>query len=381
MRIRILQLALILSVAASPTAFAKSKVNCDKGDSINRELAKLKKAGPNEITVTGTCTQRVLVEGFDDLSLLAASGAILNDPADGSMAPVVEVHASRRVLIDGFTINSTNPVSPVLFTGSLNCQVTNLVVNGGNGIRLQRSSYVSILDSQIRNVSIGVLVGNASTGDVRGSLIENTGSFHRTGIGVIAVGGASALVEGITVRGFNTGVQAGGLGQFATFGPGFFGVSRPVVIEDNNVGVLVGNSGFASFSGTATISGNGQGRNGDAGIVVDGGTLTMFPFEPSAVSNNDGQGILAINNSNVLLNGPNVEVANNSLNGVVAINSSVVEFRRTMTGLVIVTGSVAAFDIFCDTDSLVRGTSNVTGAANVSCANSLLGQTPIPRSR
>jgi hypothetical protein len=81
------------------------------------------------------------------------------------------------------------------------------------------------------------------------------------------------------------------------------------------------------------------------------------------------------------LNGPNVEVADNALNGVVAINSSVVEFRRTMTGLVTVTGSVAAFDIYCDSDSLVRGTSNVTGAADVSCANSLLGGTSIPRSR
>jgi len=151
---------LVLVLLAPVSLYAKNGVDCSKGDSINAELAKLTKSGPNVMTIAGSCAEDVVIDGFDDLTLVAAAGASLN-LASATSKSVLLVNSSRKVVIDGFAINIPAPApgNPfpwvVEFNGSVGCVMKNLSVTGGGGIRLQRSSYVTISDSTLHDVSIG----------------------------------------------------------------------------------------------------------------------------------------------------------------------------------------------------------------------------------
>jgi len=52
-------------------------VDCDAGQSLNRTLAKLDKFTPATVTVKGTCTEYVLLDGFSDLTINGVQGATL----------------------------------------------------------------------------------------------------------------------------------------------------------------------------------------------------------------------------------------------------------------------------------------------------------------
>src|SRR5215469_674643 len=85
-------------------------VNCDQGQSINRTLSKLEKHTPATVIVKGTCTEYVQVNGFEGLTLKALPGATLQqpskDPTNGLVIHVLQILASRGVVVDGFTIHS-----------------------------------------------------------------------------------------------------------------------------------------------------------------------------------------------------------------------------------------------------------------------------------
>ena len=368
---------------------AANKVDCSKGDSINGELAKLSRSGPNVLTVSGTCAEDIVIDGFDDLTLVAAPGAALH-PASASSKTILLVNSSRRVVVDGFAINipAPPPATPVTwvaeFNGSVGCVMKNLAVTGGGGIRVQRSSYVSLSDSTLHDVTIGMTVGNACTGDIRGVTIDNTLTPAPRGqIGIAVFAGSTAFAEGVTISGFNQGAFANG--TFAVLGPGFFDTTRPVVIQGNRTGIAVNNGGFASLSGPITITGNGQLNNDlSGGIVVNNGTLAITGPLPQAgvseIKNNVTQGVLVMNNGTGQITGP-VSVSQNGYNGVVAVNGGIAGFSGIGNPIAFptVTQNVAR-DIFCDSRSLVTGSNNVTGAAQRECANQLPGAAPpIPR--
>lgn len=378
---------LVLFLPALPLS-AKNDVDCAKGESVNAALAKLSRSGPNSVTISGTCTEDIVIDGYDDLTLVAAPGAALN-PASATSKSVLLVNSSRRVVVDGFAINIAAPVPPnpvpwvAEFNGSVGCVMKNLTVTGGGGIRLQRSSYVSISDSTLHDVGIGVIVGNACNGDLRGVTIDNTLTpAPRGNIGIAIFGGSTAFAEGVTISGFNQGVVTGG--AFAVLGPGFFDTNRPVVIQGNRTGIAVNNGGFASMSGPVTITGNGQLNNDlTGGIVVNNGTLALTaPFPPAVttVDNNITQGILVMNNGAGQINGP-VSISNNGYNGVVAVNAGIAGFGGLGNPIAFptVTNNTAR-DIFCDSRSLVTGSSAPVGATHRECANQLGGPAPpIPR--
>lgn len=384
---KLLAASLLLSLAAANRVSAAVKVDCNKSQSINEALAKLSKSGPNVVTVFGTCAEDIVIEGFDDLKLVAAPGAVLN-PASVSSKTVLLVNSSRRVVIDGFTFSlpTAGPPAPswvAEFNGSVGCVMKNLTITGGGGIRLQRSSYVSISDSTTHNANIGIVVGNACTADVRGVVIDNTLTPAPRGqIGIATFGGSTALVEGVTISGFGQGVATGG--AFAVLGPGFFDTTRPVVIQGNRVGIAVNSGGLANLSGPTTITGNGALNNDlSGGVVVTNGTFTVIgPLPETGVTAIDGnvtQGVLVLNNGFAQITGP-VSVSNNGYNGVAVVNDGIVGFGRIGSPLVGPTVTAnGARDIFCDSRSLVTGLNNVT-AANRECASELQGAAPtMPR--
>jgi hypothetical protein len=52
-------------------------VDCNKGQSLNQALAKLDKHTSATVSVKGTCTEYVLVDGFENLKLPGLQGATL----------------------------------------------------------------------------------------------------------------------------------------------------------------------------------------------------------------------------------------------------------------------------------------------------------------
>ena len=381
---------LLLFLLAPLPLYAGTKIDCSKGDSINAALAKLSKSGPNVLTVKGVCAEDIVVDGFDDLTLVASPGAALN-PASATSKAILLINSSRRVVVDGFAItipapapgNATTWVAE--FNGSVGCVMKNLAVTGGGGIRLQRTSYVSISDSTLHDVSIGIIVGNACNSDIRGVTIDNTLTPAPRGqIGIAIFGGSTAFAEGVTISGFNQGVFAGG-GTFAVLGPGFFDTTRPVVIQNNRTGIAVSNSGLASISGPIAITGNGTLNNDlTGGVVVNNGSLQLTAAIASAgvteIDNNVTQGILVMNNGGAQITGA-LSVSNNGYNGVVAVTGGFAGFSPigNPPGFPSVTQNFAR-DIFCDATSMVTGSNAVVGAAHRECSNQIPGAAPlIPR--
>lgn len=381
--------AWLLLLVLTPVHVYATKVDCSKGDSINDALKKLSRSGPNVLTVTGTCAEDIVIDGFDDLTLVAAPGAALN-PASPTSKTILLVNSSRRVVVDGFaiTIPATPPGTPLTWVaelnGSVGCVLKNLAVTGGGGIRLQRSSYASIADSTLHDVVLGISVGNACTGDIRGVTIDNTLTPAPRGqIGVAVFGGSTAFAEGVTISGFNQGVLAGG--AFAVLGLNFFDTTRPVVIQGNRTGIAVNNGGLASLLGPVSITANGTLNNDfSGGVVVNNGTLMLSAPLPqsgsSQIDNNVTQGVLVMNNSTAQINGA-VSISHNGYNGVVAVNGGIAGFAGlgNPIGFPTVTHNFAR-DIFCDSRSLVTGSTTVAGAAQRECTNQIPGMAPpIPR--
>jgi hypothetical protein len=75
--------ALTFSIAAQS---ATVKIHCGASASgINSALSRLNPIGPNTLIVSGTCSENVVVQGFDRLTLQAAqSGATINDISGGN---------------------------------------------------------------------------------------------------------------------------------------------------------------------------------------------------------------------------------------------------------------------------------------------------------
>ena len=380
---------LLLLLLAPLCLYGASKVDCSKGDSINSALAKLSKTGPNVLTIAGSCAEDIVIDGFDDLKLIADPGAALN-PASANSKSVLLVNSSRRVVVDGFAINIPAPAPGSAntwvaeFNGSFGCAMKNLSVTGGGGIRLQRTSYVSISDSTLHDVGIGIIVGNACNSDIRGVTIDNTLTPAPRGqIGIAIFEGSTAFAEGVTISGFNQGVLTGG--TFAVLGPGFFDTTRAVVIQGNRTGIAVNNGGLASLSGPITITGNGTLNNDlSGGVVVNNGSLAVLGALPQTgvtqIDNNITQGVLIMNSGTGQITGP-VSISQNGYNGVVAVNGGIVGFSGIGNPFTFPTVTQnTARDIFCDSRSLVTGSNNVVGAAHRECANQIPGAAPpIPR--
>lgn len=73
-------IALAALVLASIQAFANPApilLDCNAGQSLNRTLAALNKLTPATVQFTGTCTEYVLIDGFNNLTIKGTNGATI----------------------------------------------------------------------------------------------------------------------------------------------------------------------------------------------------------------------------------------------------------------------------------------------------------------
>lgn len=101
-------LFLFVAVWATSTARAANlNLNCDKKETIHKALkvaAAQNPGGPNTITVSGSCKDNLVIDGFDRPTLISKNGASISDASGGTLA-VVFVYDSQSFRFEGFTIN------------------------------------------------------------------------------------------------------------------------------------------------------------------------------------------------------------------------------------------------------------------------------------
>ena len=144
-------LGLAVALVLPGTASADSvTVNCTRGESINRALARLNPKIENTVRVRGTCAEYVVIKGFDGLTLRAvpAGGALVQPatPPDPLVGTLVFVDASRSVTIEGLDITAPPTISGIsVGRGSRDVRLRNLTVTGGGiGIIAFEDSQISL---------------------------------------------------------------------------------------------------------------------------------------------------------------------------------------------------------------------------------------------
>src|SRR5215468_5293046 len=99
---------LLWTLAVFPVAHADTlHVNCDLHQKIQKAINNLQQnapLGPNTIVVSGSCQENIIIQSMDNLTLTTTNGASISDNSGGTL-DVIAVIDSRRVSINGFTIN------------------------------------------------------------------------------------------------------------------------------------------------------------------------------------------------------------------------------------------------------------------------------------
>ena len=253
------------------------KVSCNRKaegslPSINAALKLLAPAISNTVTVSGTCNENLLIQGFDRLTLISTTGATIND-ASGGQSPVVDIEDSRRVTLQGFTVNGG--LDGVICGNASVCYLTantiqssvgqegvaagngaqafltnNLIRNNGTrGLTANEGSVViSTTDTFEGNADSGVVANSGAYFACSNSTVENNGNG-----GIVLTDHSTGRIISCTISG-NTGdgvtVQRGSEVRFDSYN------GAATVATNTGSGVLVRDLSFSFFGGGANITGN-----------------------------------------------------------------------------------------------------------------------------
>jgi hypothetical protein len=397
-------------LAASSASAADLTVICPGGgpgaySSVTAALnAITNNAGPNSITVSGTCTENIFIRNQNDLSIHNAPGstAVITNAASPAQITVV-VFGSRLVTFNGLSIQGGDPglfvdqgsdlqmfnsvIEKNVGTGAIvlvksdlnlnsNCIIRN---NGSDGLLVGDSSIVlvgspiQILNNN-RNGAVAFSNGYIKFQSTGGHTIEgNAGSgivadtdghvFLQSDLPtVIRNNGGDGLAfgNGSTGRidGQNTIENNGGVGvRVEASSVKFIGTPAGSTITGHgSAGVAVSRGGELTFNGPHQITGNGNPTN-EGGIHLQRSSLSLQ--NGATVSNNVGTGILGDANSSIVL-GPTASVTNNSSTGIRLRHLSLVGLTAPVT----IQGNGGA-NIACDSTSLAYG--QLTGITGVQC--------------
>ena len=274
-RARVLAFFLLVTIGvASPYAQAANiSVRCDKRESLSKALRLLATAnpqGPNTVSVVGHCSDNILIQSMDRLTLIGNTGASITDRSGGTSV-VVDIEDSRSVTVQGFSINGG---SGGLLCGTASvCFLTNNKIQAavGDGIAVLTGSTAFLESNVIQNngasgstlsdgsqmfSSNDVFQGNPGEGvEVRGAYLSaSNSSFLNNAVGVRA-GGSSVLLNG----GMITGSGEDGMVLRGNSTASFFG---PTITGNGGNGVYLEDGSFAGFV-SANVTGNQSGLDVD----------------------------------------------------------------------------------------------------------------------
>lgn len=366
---------LVLSLASA--AFGQSPsitVNCNNGQSLNGTLAKLNKQTPHTVIVQGTCTEYISIDGFEDLTLIGRSGAVIQQPSTNPQndAYVFAITGSRGVLVSGLTVNSL----PSIFSGigiakgSSQVQLQNMTVTGSWGIVIAEESQVWLTGANV-TISAGYAAVSAfdkSDVHIAGGLLQRP-SDNNFYVGLL-VGSGHVTMQGMTIRDMQDSIDIYGSGSVDTVD---VDTTQPsdVLIDNpsgtNTNGVLVSDSSSLNQGSARLLIRNaGQSYGSTSGAIFVTSNSSLSAGTGLIVSNSQGQGLIVTNNSHATLAGSTITRSMHG--GLVAANLSTIDLQGWQ-GLNVVSGNNP--DLFCDSSSYITGTSNLSGAPTANCVNQI----------
>jgi hypothetical protein len=245
--------------------------------SIHAALKLLPPAMSNTVTVSGTCTENILIQGFDRLTLISTTGATIND-ASGGQATVVDIEDSRRVTLQGFTVNGG--LDGVVCGNASVCYLTGNIVQssvGQEGVGVGNGSQAFLTNNVIRNNGTRGLTANEGSrvfsttdtfqGNADSGVVANSGAYFACDTSTIESNGNGGVVLSdhstgriisCTISG-NTGsgvtVQRGSEVRFDSF------TGAATVTANTQSGVWIRDLSFSFFGTGANITGNLNGTD------------------------------------------------------------------------------------------------------------------------
>ena len=238
------------------------RVDCDAGQTIGRAL-KRAQAG-DSIVVTGTCRERVVIT-TDRITLVGQGAAVVDGGGGGptDFDGVVTIDGARGVTVAGLTIQ-----------------------NGpGEGILGRRGAAFVVRDTTVRdNSSTGIAVGESSTAEIRGCLLE------RNAAGIDVFTGSSAVLKGTIDVADNT------LGGMAVNGTSIIEIrgAQVRVSRNGGIGVVAGSNSQLAFFDFDTAAGNTLtvDANLGGGIALGDSVLNVFVGPTTITVSNSPVGII-----------------------------------------------------------------------------------------
>jgi hypothetical protein len=182
------------------------RVNCDNGDSLNDALSRLNKRLPATISVSGTCTEFVLVVGFENISLNGLPGAALMQPSTGAGNNVLFIGSSRSVTVSGFSIQASTVSAVAIGHGSSDIRLLNLNVQGGSVLIFEHSQVLlsHVVGQDTGYTPLGIY--DSSDVHVEHCLFQDTtGTPWHVGM---AVGASHVTMFDTTIRNMQQGIVA-----------------------------------------------------------------------------------------------------------------------------------------------------------------------------
>ncbi|MGZ4855467.1 MAG: right-handed parallel beta-helix repeat-containing protein, partial [Candidatus Angelobacter sp.] len=255
--------ALFLLLSSGLAFAAGATVDCSGATpgaftTITAALASLPSAGPNSISVTGTCHENVVMFGRTDLIIFGnPTATVVPGNPNGHLLAIA---ASQRVGIQNITFDGGRGA---IVNDNSRVDFTSITIQNSLGIGLTSiDSLVHIADSTIKaSTRSGISVGGGTfyvDSDVTGTTVTNNGRI-----------GISVLTGHLILNG-GDGVTPG---------------TENVISNNGSVGVSVGNSAEADISGDNRIIGN----QGPAGLeVIHTSTVIM---SDGTISSNAGIGV------------------------------------------------------------------------------------------
>jgi hypothetical protein len=261
-------LLVAIGAAGRSAEAANLTVNCDKKETIRESLKLLAVAhplGPNTISVVGSCSENILIQSVDRLTLIAKNGASITDRSNGSLA-VVDIEDSHSVTLQGFTINGGN--SGVLCNTTSVCYLTGNTIQdgGGTGVGVFADSNAILESNVIQNNGF-----RGATVNDRSRMVSSNDVFQGNGAqGVAVISGAylgtsnsSFLNNNVGVEGFlNSTLRLNG----GTISGSVCASSTPFC----GYGVVLLGGAQASFGGMTITA------NGGTGIHLEDGSFAVF---------------------------------------------------------------------------------------------------------
>jgi hypothetical protein len=306
-------------------------------------------------------------------------------PSNGLGVWVLSIDASQSVTVDGFAIHSGASALGGIGIGqnSTDVRLRNLTIDGPAtfAIEIFEGSQVSLAGVTARDPGFAALAAlDLSDVHIEQSLFEETasGGFHEG----IFVGSGHVTVQSTVIHDMQVGI---GIGTHGSVDIQSFNTYFPVVRPND---VVIDNPAGSNFQGVQLTRGTlGLGdtklRITNAGQPFGGSSAAISASEDSTVSDpngnlvitgSQGQGLFVSNNSHASLGGSSI--TGGSHGGLVVTNLSSVSLLSN--GFQTLFGGNAT-DVFCDSNSVITGTTRFAGVPITNCANLLPGDTvPLP---